>query len=392
MASYDEETMRQEKLFGTSEEEEMSDLDGDQASDNEEEPVRRQDYDQVDESVQYHQQEQEEEVARLVTKLPSFKKKQRNVDDEENARLEEVRREIRELKNTSTVEDDVDDEQGPVDPQQALRDEIDREFAKALRGGKKKKKRQDGEDLENSMDEELALLRERMKNASEEDAIANGERRPAVAKLKMLTEVSTMLTNKHLYDAVLDNGLLDVIRLWLEPLPDRSLPSLDIQSEMLDILDKLPISGDHLRESGVGKIVYFYTKSPRIEPAMKRRADQLVAKWSRLVIKRSENYKERRPVVQEYSQIDVLHQRKRYKRPQEEPEEEKARNRHFVHVPQAVAADYDVAPQSTVRLDKNRGSKPDNTFRRLNNTMRSIKTGPKRTTPKVSIEGKGMSF
>lgn len=85
-----------------------------------------------------------------------------------------------------------------------------------------------------------------------------------------------------------------------------------------------------------------------------------------------------------------------------------------VRIPMAVAADYDVAPQSTVRADKSRGARvslcanlisalintkillisfqPDNTFRRLNNTMRNIKTGPKRTTPKVSIEGKGMSF
>lgn len=114
-----------------------------------------------------------------------------------------------------------------------------------------------------------------------------------------------LILSKHLHDAILDNGLLDSIRQWLEPLPDRSLPSLDIQSEMLDILDKLPIAGDHLRESGVGKIVYFYTKSPRIEPRMKRKADQLVAKWSRLVIKRSENYKERRHAVQEYRQEDM---------------------------------------------------------------------------------------
>ncbi|OBZ83588.1 Transcription factor IWS1 [Choanephora cucurbitarum] len=390
MASYDEDTVRQEKLFGSSEEEEeMSDLDGDQASDNEESYRVNTEYDDASEPVA----EQQEET-HVTTKLPSFKKKQRDVDAEENARLEEVRREIRELKNnTAPTDERIDDEQDePIDPQQALRDEIDREFEKALRGGKKRRKRQDGEDLENSLDEELATLRENMRNASEEDSVANGERRPALAKLKMLTEASTMLTNKHLYDAILDNGLLDVIRLWLEPLPDRSLPSLDIQSEMLGVLDKLPISGDHLRESGVGKIVYFYSKSPRIEPAMKRKADQLVAKWSRMVIKRSENYKERRPVVQEYSQIDALHQRKRYKRPKEEPEDEKAQARHFVHVPQAVAADYDVAPQSTVRLDKNRNNKPDNTFRRLNNTMRSIKTGPKRTTPKVSIEGKGMSF
>jgi transcription factor SPN1 len=111
--------------------------------------------------------------------------------------------------------------------------------------------------------------------------------------------------SKHLHDSILDNGLLDTIRIWLEPLPDRSLPSMDIQSEMLDVLDRLPIAGDHLRESGVGKIVYFYTKSPRIEPIMKRKADQLVAKWSRLVIKRSENYKERRHAVQEFRHEDM---------------------------------------------------------------------------------------
>ncbi|KAK4516720.1 uncharacterized protein ATC70_011698 [Mucor velutinosus] len=396
MATYDEESMRQEKLFGSSEEEEeMSDLDGDQASDTEE-PVRSTHIEEEEEEKEQQEVQHDEEAPKPITKLPSFKKKHRDVDDEENARLEEVRREIRELKNNSSHHNSADviedEDEAPIDPRQALRDEIDREFAKALKGGKKKRKKQDGEDLESSMDEELSNLRERMRNASEEDAVANGERRAATAKLKMLNEATTMLTNKHLHDAILDNGLLEMIRLWLEPLPDRSLPSLDIQSEMLDVLDKLPIAGDHLRESGVGKIVYFYTKSPRIEPTMKRKADQLVAKWSRLVIKRSENYKERRPAVQEYRQEDALHQRKRYRRPAEEPEEDKQENRHFVRVPQAVAADYDVAPQSTVRTDKNRNSRPDNTFRRLNNTMRSIKTGPKRTTPKVSIEGKGMSF
>lgn len=111
--------------------------------------------------------------------------------------------------------------------------------------------------------------------------------------------------SKHLQDLILDNGLLDAIRVWLEPLPDRSLPSLDIQVAMLDILDRLPISGEHLRESGVGKIVYFYTKCSRVEQHIKRKADQLVAKWSRLVIKRSENYKERRHAVQELRHEDM---------------------------------------------------------------------------------------
>ncbi|OAD73002.1 hypothetical protein PHYBLDRAFT_146316 [Phycomyces blakesleeanus NRRL 1555(-)] len=321
-----------------------------------------------------------EPVAASIHKLPSFKKRDRNISAEESVRLEQVRKELRDQK-AHIVENDEPEE---IDPQQALRDEIDQHFARALASGKKKRKKVDEDDLERSMDEELANMRDAMKSAAEYDAVSNGQRKPAVAKLKMLSQVTSMLTNKHLQDSILDNQLLDSIRLWLEPLPDRSLPSLDIQTEMLDILEKLPIGSDHLRESGVGKIVYFYTKSPRVEMRIRRKADQLVAKWSRLVIKRSENYRERRHELREYTQDD----RQKY-RP-DPVEEEGDEKRLHVRIPQAVAADYDIAPQSTVRVDKVK-SRPDNSsFRRLKNTMRAIKTGPKRSTPKVSIEGKNL--
>ncbi|KAG1180195.1 hypothetical protein G6F70_000366 [Rhizopus microsporus] len=382
MASYydEEQPTEQNKLFGSSDE--MSDLDGDQASDNDETETAH-----IEREIAEEPLDTATEAPKPISKLPSFKKKTREENEEERARLEAVRREIRELKNNSSRQNDDDDDDDeknarPIDPQQALRDEIDREFAKALSSGKKKKKRRDAEDLENAMDDELSHLRDRMKGACEEDAISNGERKPAVAKLKMLNEVMSILTNKHLQDLILDNGLLDAIRVWLEPLPDRSLPSLDIQVAMLDILDRLPISGEHLRESGVGKIVYFYTKCSRVEQHIKRKADQLVAKWSRLVIKRSENYKERRHAVQELRHEDIIQKRRKYKREDEPEEESVGGSRLHVRIPQAVAADYDIVPQS---ID-------NTTFRRLNNTMRTIKTGPKRSTPKVSIEGKGMSF
>ena len=65
------------------------------------------------------------------------------------------------------------------------------------------------------------------------------------------------------------------------------------------------MSSGHLRESGVGKIVYFYQKSPRVESRVRRKAEQLVAKWSRLVIKRSDNYRERRHETQHYNRDEV---------------------------------------------------------------------------------------
>lgn len=43
----------------------------------------------------------------------------------------------------------------------------------------------------------------------------------------------------HLHEQFLENQILEAVKLWLEPLPDGSLPSLDIQTEMLEILAKV---------------------------------------------------------------------------------------------------------------------------------------------------------
>lgn len=77
----------------------------------------------------------------------------------------------------------------------ALRDEIDRQFAKALQGGKKKrKKQQDGEDLETSIDDDLVFLRDSMREAAKLDSDANEEKKAAMNKLKMLSDVKRILT------------------------------------------------------------------------------------------------------------------------------------------------------------------------------------------------------
>lgn len=76
--------------------------------------------------IEEEDENEDEEAPRPITKLPSFKKKQRDVDDEENARLEEVRREIREMKNGSPSRnaDNIEDEdEGPVDPRQGMTNE-----------------------------------------------------------------------------------------------------------------------------------------------------------------------------------------------------------------------------------------------------------------------------
>jgi len=44
-------------------------------------------------------------------------------------------------------------------------------------------------------------------------------------------------SRSHVHNAFLDNGLLEAMKLWLEPLQDASLPSLDIIQDFLHILD-----------------------------------------------------------------------------------------------------------------------------------------------------------
>lgn len=93
---------------------------------------------------------------------------------------------------------------------------------------------------------------------------------------------------------MIDNNLLEAVRRWLEPLPDRSLPALNIQREFFTIIRKMEfIDSAVLKESGLGRVVLFYTKCKRVSPDIARIANDLVSVWSRPIIKRSASYRDR---------------------------------------------------------------------------------------------------
>ena len=97
-----------------------------------------------------------------------------------------------------------------------------------------------------------------------------------------------------LAQSITDNNLLEGVRRWLEPLPDRSLPALDIQKEFFPALKKMEyIDTNVLKESRLGRVVIFYTKSKRVTPDIARIANELVSAWSRPIIKRSASYRDR---------------------------------------------------------------------------------------------------
>lgn len=135
-------------------------------------------------------------------------------------------------------------------------------------------------------------MRRRMTEAARLDSEARKEGKPAMHKLKMLPEVVSLLNRNQLVSSLVDPeiNLLEAVKFFLEPLDDGSLPAYNIQRDLFEVLGKLPINKDTLTASGVGKVVLFYTKSKRPEMSIKRKAERLLADWSRPILQRSDDF------------------------------------------------------------------------------------------------------
>jgi transcription factor SPN1 len=58
----------------------------------------------------------------------------------------------------------------------------------------------------------------------------------------MLPFVKSQLRKADLAEALIDNGIMSVVSEWLAPLPDKSLPALEIRTELLKILQEVGAS------------------------------------------------------------------------------------------------------------------------------------------------------
>lgn len=141
-------------------------------------------------------------------------------------------------------------------------------------------------------DEELNDLRNRMVNAAIADGQMNAENKPAYQKLKLLPEVVGILNRNTYTQSILDpeTNFLEAVRFFLEPLQDGALPAYNIQRELFQSLERLPMTKEALISSGIGKVIFFYRKSKRVDPKIKRQATKLMEEWSRPILQRSDDF------------------------------------------------------------------------------------------------------
>lgn len=141
-------------------------------------------------------------------------------------------------------------------------------------------------------DEEIESLKTRMINAAMADGELVSDGKPAFQKLKLLPEVVGLLNNGTYRQAILDPEMnfLEPVRFFLEPLSDGSLPAFNIQREIFQALDRLPMTKEALIASGIGKVIYFYRRSKRVDDRIKRQATKLMEEWSRPILQRSDDF------------------------------------------------------------------------------------------------------
>ena len=299
--------------------------------------------------------------------------------------------------------------EAPPEAEEAEEGEEEEEF------GKKKKNKK----LERTP-EEIAMFVEqfmaKLDVAAEQDADLNRRSKPAIEKLKMLGELWNVLQKRQLQQEFLDRGVLSSLKNWLEPLPDGSLPNMNIRTTLLKLLTDLPIDVEHferreqLKKSGLGKVVMFLSRLPEETSTNKKLARDLVDKWSRPIFQKSTRYEdlrtydEERPMprrtpmkkaVPKRAQLDRGGDELDMMQQSEELKRGDAGYRQHASRPEALPLDFVRRPQSKVDPheveNRARQQRQEEKRMKMNKKLQQLKTTKKNMqASKISVEGRGV--
>ncbi|GFP79316.1 protein iws1 homolog [Phtheirospermum japonicum] len=294
-------------------------------------------------------------------------------------------------------------------PQAEEGEEVD-EIEELFKIGKKKKKNE-------KTAAEIALLVEEvmaeLEVAAEEDHVLNTQKKPAINKLKKLPLLTDVLGKKQLQQEFLDHGVLTLLKNWLEPLPDKSLPNFNIRSAVLNILKDLPIDleqfdrREQLKKSGLGKVVMFLSKSDEEKTVNRKLAQELVDKWSRPIFNKStrfegmKNFEDERVVYRRPSVKKVTSKATEHvsqdddldlgKFSQRQKSGQTSSSQHALR-PEAMSMDFVVRPQSKVDPARSKQLEQNPQRMKMDKKLQKLKASKRKQLQarKVSVEGRGM--
>ncbi|CAK8540282.1 unnamed protein product [Lathyrus sativus] len=305
-----------------------------------------------------------------------------------------------------------DEPRSPGDAPQAEEGEEDDEVKDLFKVGRKKKKNE-------RSPAEIALLVENvmaeLEITAEEDAELNRQFKPAINKLKKLPLLQEVLSKKQLQLEFLDHGVLTLLKNWLEPLPDGSLPNINIRTAILKILNDFPIDleqfdrREQLKRSGLGKVIMFLSRSDEEINVNRKLAKDLVDKWSRPIFNKSTRFEDmrnteddrapyRRPSVKKPSNkaAGMASRDGDHDLDLSQPRAGQSSSRQHASRPEATPLDFVIRPQSKIDPDEIRARAkqgPQDQHRmKMNKKLQQLRAPKKKQlqATKLSVEGRGM--
>ncbi|KAF8662906.1 hypothetical protein HU200_055488 [Digitaria exilis] len=290
--------------------------------------------------------------------------------------------------------------------------EEDDEIERLFKGNKKKKKNdRPRADIGLIVEQFIAEF----EVAAEEDANLNRQSKPAINKLVKLPLLIDVLSKKKLQQEFLDHGVLTLLKNWLEPLPDGSMPNMNIRSAVLKLLTDFPIDleqydrREQLKKSGLGKVIMFLSKSDEETTANRKLAKELVDKWSRPIFNKSTRFEDMR----RYDDERAPYRRPQMKKPSSSSSGMESRDddvdadfsqrksgqsssRQHASRPEASPLDFVIRPQSKIDPEQIRArakqAVQDQRRLKMNKKLQQLKAPKKKNlqASKLSVEGRGM--
>ncbi|CAH0473554.1 unnamed protein product [Peronospora belbahrii] len=251
----------------------------------------------------------------------------------------------------------------------------------------------------------------RMDKAYADDLVSIAERRPAVEKIKFLDNALHVLRKIQFQPMLLDFDLLTIVKKWIQPLEDSALPNVGLRTKMLEMISKMPVFKEHLKRSGLGKVVMLLMKHPQETTENKELCRSLVERWSRAVFNKTLDFSKLAELEAEKAENEVYRRRERARRQQKSKNKIHATNRggnifnarsaengvkveasERAELPQQLHINFLLRPQSKVDMNAAQSKKvdPDSRKARLVKRMQEI-ARPGRKTKRatgVSIEGR----
>jgi len=146
---------------------------------------------------------------------------------------------------------------------------------------------------------------------------------PALAKVSILKHCTTEINKPTHQSWFVTFGGLSVLKTWLTPSPDGTLPALSLRTEILRTLEKLPVTQTNLRKSKLGVVIKELLKRDDETLSNRKLCRELINKWLSLVLDAETSIRRHRAQIQHDMRDEVEPVAKRRKTKQEIAAKEK---------------------------------------------------------------------